>query len=255
MKTRTIFTSLTLLIVLVLLQSSSIQQQPTARQIIEKMEEQTRGNSLYSEMSMTTVRPRFTREVTMKTWSKGEKYSMILITAPARDKGTAYLKRDKEIWNYVPNIDRLIKLPPSMMSQSWMGSDFSNDDLVRESSNINDFNHKIVDTVKYGGFDCWVLELTPKKGTSIIYGKVKMWITKSHYLQLRIENYDDKGVLASTLLFKNIKKMGGRTIPTEIEVIPADKKGQKTILKYIDAKFNTPIEDSFFTTQNMRNLS
>ena len=250
-----IFTMLILLGSLVLFQGSNTLQQPTAKQIIEKMEAQSRGNTLYAEMTMTTVRPRFTREISMKTWAKGEKYSMILITAPARDKGTAYLKRDKEIWNYVPNIDRLIKLPPSMMSQSWMGSDFSNDDLVRESSNINDFNHKIVDTVKYAGHDCWVIELTPKKGTSVIYGKVKMWITKAHYLQLRIENYDDKGVLASTLLFSNIKKMGGRTIPTEVEMIPADKKGHKTKMKYIDAKFNTPIEDSFFTTQNMRNLS
>jgi outer membrane lipoprotein-sorting protein len=226
----------------------------TAKQIIEKMEAQMRGNTLYAEMTMTTVRPRYTREVTMKTWMKGEKYSMVLITAPARDKGTAYLKRDKEIWNYVPNIDKLIKLPPSMMSQSWMGSDFSNDDLVRESSNINDFTHKIIDTVKYGGYDCWVLELTPKQGTSIIYGKVKIWVSQKHYLQLRIENYDDKQVLVSTMLFKNVKTMGGRMMPTEVEIIPAGKKGHKTMLKYLDAKFNAPIEDSFFTVQNMKTL-
>jgi outer membrane lipoprotein-sorting protein len=226
----------------------------TAKQIIEKMEAQMRGNTLYSEMTMTTVRPRYTREVTMKTWMKGERYSMILITAPARDKGTSYLKRDKEIWNYVPNIDKLIKLPPSMMSQSWMGSDFSNDDLVRESSSINDFTHKITDTVKYDGYDCWVLELTPKQGTSIIYGKVKIWVSQKHFLQLRVENYDDKQVLVSTMTFRDVKTMGGRLMPTVIEIIPAGKKGHKTILKYLDVRFNTPIEDSFFTVQNMKSL-
>lgn len=226
----------------------------TAKQIIEKMESQMRGNTLYTEMSMTTVRPRYTREVTMKTWMKGEKYSMVLITGPARDKGTAYLKRDKEIWNYVPNIDRLIKLPPSMMSQSWMGSDFTNDDLVRESSSINDFTHKIIDTVKYDGYDCWVIEMTPRQGSSVVFGKVKIWVSQKHFLQHRIENYDDKNVLVSTLLFSKVKTMGGRLMPTEVEIIPAGKKGHKTILKYLDAKFNAPIDDNFFTVQNMKNL-
>jgi outer membrane lipoprotein-sorting protein len=255
MKTNWIFTTLALVALFLLIQGSSLpSQQPSARQILERMEAQTRGSSMYAEMTMTTVRPRFTRDVTMKTWSKGDEYSMILITAPARDKGTAYLKRAKEIWNYVPAIDRLIKLPPSMMSQSWMGSDFSNDDLVRESSTLNDFKYRIVNTSEYGGHTCWVLDLIPKEGASVVYGRVRMWVTQEHYIQLKVENYDEKGTLASSVRFSNIRKMGGRMMATEVEIIPADKKGHKTVLRYAEAKFNIPIEDSFFTVQQMRNL-
>ena len=233
---------------------SSAIAQTSAADIIKKMEDRMRGESSYSEMRMTTVRPRFTREVTMKTWSKGENFSLIQITGPARDKGTAFLKRGKEIWNYVPNIDRLIKMPPSMMSQSWMGSDFSNDDLVRESSTIEDYNHRILRSEKYNGYDCWVLELKPKPESSIVFGKVLMWVAKDLYLQLKVENYDEDDVLVSTILFDNIRDMGGRKIPTRMEVIPADKKNHKTVLEYLDARFNIDIKDSFFSQQNLRNL-
>lgn len=239
---------------LIILCSVAVYSQESAANIIKKMEDQMRGESSYSEMKMTTVRPRYTREVTMKTWAKGEDYSLILIAAPARDKGTAYLKRGKEIWNYVPNIDRMIKMPPSMMSQSWMGSDFSNDDLVRESSTIEDYKHKILKTETYNGYDCWVLELIPKPESSIVYGKVLMWVSKDLYVQLKIENYDEDNVLVSTLLFDDIKDFGGRKIPAKMEMIPADKKSQKTVLEYLDAKFDIVIEDSFFSQQNLKNV-
>lgn len=233
---------------------ATLKAQETARQIIEKMEDQMRGTSSYFEMTMTTVRPRYTRDVSMKTWTKGEDFSLILITAPARDKGTAFLKRQKEIWNYVPNIDRMIKMPPSMMSQSWMGSDFSNDDLVRESSTITDYQHRILREEVYQNRNCWVLELIPKPESSVVYGKVLLWVDKQHYIQLKIENYDEDGSLVSTLLFSDVKQMGGRTIPTLLEMIPADKPNQKTVIRYSEAKFNIPIEESFFSVQNLKNI-
>lgn len=234
--------------------STLVNSQESAADIIKKMEDQMRGESSYSEMKMTTVRPRYTREVTMKTWAKGEDYSLILITGPARDKGTAYLKRGNEIWNYVPNIDRMIKMPPSMMSQSWMGSDFSNDDLVRESSTIEDYKHKVLRSERYNAYDCWVLELLPKPESAIIYGKVLMWVAKDIYVQLKIENYDEDNTLVSTLLFDDVKELGGRKIPAKMEMIPADKKNQKTSIEYLDAKFDIDIEDSFFSQQNLKNV-
>jgi outer membrane lipoprotein-sorting protein len=243
-----------LFFLLVTLVPPPVRAQETARQIIEKTEQQMRGETMYSELTMTTVRPRYTRDVTMKTWSKGEDFSLILITAPARDKGTAFLKRQKEIWNYVPNIDRMIKMPPSMMSQSWMGSDFSNDDLVRESSTISDYRHSILREEVCEGRSCWVLELIPKPESSIVYEKVLVWIDKQHYIQLKIENYDEDGSLVSTLLFSEVKLMGGRTMPTLMEMIPADKPNQKTVIRYTDARFNAPIEESFFSVQNLKNI-
>ncbi len=256
MKTQTNFLLITSFSLLILLGAAlgELFAAETAKSIIEKMEDQMRGESSYFEMTMTTVRPRYTRDVSLKTWTKGEEYSMILITAPARDKGTSFLKRGNEIWNYMPNIDRMIKMPPSMMSQSWMGSDFSNDDLVRESSNINDYSHSILREEAIDGFECWILELIPHPESSIIYSKVLIWVAKEIYVQLRIENYDEDDFLVSTLNFKEVKEMGGRIIPTLMEMIPADKPNQKTTLKYADAKFNIPIEESFFSVQNLKNI-
>jgi outer membrane lipoprotein-sorting protein len=245
---------LSLVILTTLMCLNSAVAQSSAADIIKTMEDRMRGVSSYSEMKMTTVRPRYTREVTMKTWAKGEDFSLILITGPARDKGTAYLKRAKEIWNYVPNIDRMIKMPPSMMSQSWMGSDFSNDDLVRESSTIDDYMHRIVRSETYNGYNCWVLELVPKPESSIVYGKVLMWVAKDLYVQLKVENFDEDGILVSSVLFDAIKDLGGRKIPSKMEVIPADKKNQKTVLEYLDARFNFDIKESFFSQQNLKNL-
>ncbi|MFN8688410.1 MAG: outer membrane lipoprotein-sorting protein, partial [Cyclobacteriaceae bacterium] len=119
-------------------------QSLTAEEIVRKTDENMRGNTLQAEMVIRTLRPTWTREMGVKTWMKGGDYAMILITAPAKEKGVAFLKRTKEVWNWVPTLERSIKLPPSMMSQSWMGTDFTNDDLVKESSVVKDYAHTLL---------------------------------------------------------------------------------------------------------------
>ena len=123
---------------------SAFQISLSADEIVSQAENKLRGESSYSEMSMQIVRPDWTREMKMKSWSLGDEFALILITEPARDAGTAFLKRKNEIWNWQPTIERVVKLPPSMMSQSWMGSDFTNDDLVQESSRVKDFSHTLI---------------------------------------------------------------------------------------------------------------
>jgi outer membrane lipoprotein-sorting protein len=226
----------------------------SATEIIEQMEERMRGESSLAEMTMTIERPRYTRDVSMKAWALGEDYSLILITAPARDRGTTFLKRRNEIWNYVPNIDRTIKMPPSMMSQSWMGSDFTNDDLVRESSTIHDYDHRILREETIDGRDSWVLELIPKPDTPIVWGKVLIWVDQEHYILLKEENYDQRDNLANTIIFTNIREMGGRVFPSKMTLTPADKPGQRTILEYETLEFDIDINESFFTQQNMRRV-
>ncbi|MBW6498950.1 MAG: outer membrane lipoprotein-sorting protein [Bacteroidales bacterium] len=157
----TIFLSATILIF-----SEAAAQDP--REILRKVEDNMRGDASYTEMTMTTVRPRYTREISMRSWSLGDDFALIMITAPARDQGTAFLKREKEIWNFVPSIDRTVKMPPSMMSQSWMGSDFTNDDLVRGSSTIDDFTHRLLRSETMNGHDCRVLELKPKPEAPVV---------------------------------------------------------------------------------------
>lgn len=227
---------------------------PDAADIIRRMEDTMRGESSYTVMTMKIERPRYTREVTMRAWSLGEDYSLILVTAPARDEGTAFLKRRNEIWNYVPSIDRVIKMPPSMMSESWMGSDFTNDDLVRESSVIQDYDHRLLRTESYAGYDCHVLELVPKPDKPIVWGKVLVWVSTDSYMQLRVENFDQRGELANTMELDQILELGGRKLPTRMTLIPADRPQQRTILGFREMEFDIDIDESFFTQQNMRRV-
>ena len=229
-------------------------QGQTATEIIQKAEAKLRGDQAYGEMKMTIVRPTWTREITMKSWTKGEEYSLVVVTAPARDKGMAFLKRSKEIWNWQPSIDRSIKMPPSMMMQSWMGSDFTNDDLVRQSSLSSDFSHKLIGTEVVDGRKCHKIELTPKPNAAVVWGKIIMWIDEKDLLEMKVAFYDEDGYLVNTLYGKNIKTLGGRTIPTRLDLVPADKEGQKTIIEQLALDFSVKLDASFFSVQNLKKV-
>lgn len=223
-------------------------------EIIRKADEKFRGNSSQGEMTMIIERPTWSREVTMKNWTLGNHYSLIYITAPAKEKGQVFLKRNKEMWNWVPNIERMIKIPPSMMMQSWMGSDFTNDDLVRESSLAKDYEHKLLAEEKIAGYDSYKIELIPKEDAPVVWGKVVMWISKTDYLWLKGEYYDEDGILVNTEILSDIKMMGNRKMPTRLEMIPADKPGQKTVLIFKNIEFDVKIDESFFSQQNMKKV-
>ena len=248
----TIKKALSVIILLFIVASTS--QAQSAEEIIQQMEDVMRGESSYAEMTMTIDRPRYTREISMKAWALGEEYSLILITSPARDEGTTYLKRQNEIWNYVPNIDRTIKMPPSMMSQSWMGSDFTNDDLVRESSTLEDYDHSILREEPLDGRDTWVMELIPKPDAAIVWGKVLIWVDKEHFILLKEENYDQNEQIENTIHFSEISEIGNRVFPTKMLLQPADNPNQKTIMEYQELEFDIDINESFFTQQNMRRV-
>ncbi len=224
------------------------------REIIRQMEDNMRGEASYNEITMEVIRPRYTRKVSMRSWALGEDYSLLYITAPSRDEGTAFLKRGNEIWNYVPNIDRTVKMPPSMMSQSWMGSDFSNDDLVRGVSIVDDYTHTLLRAEDLDGHECYVVEMIPHPNAPVVYEKVLYWVSTRHYLPVKNENYDEFGDLASTLHFKEIKQMGGRYLPTILEMIPHDKEGHITIMTTHAAEFDISLDETFFSQQNMRNI-
>lgn len=227
----------------------------TALEIIKTADDRARGiTSSQGEMKMTIIRPTWKREVSIKSWSKGKDYSLMLIIAPARDKGAAFLKRENEIWNWQPTIDRAIKLPPSMMMQSWMGSDFTNDDLVRESSVVIDYTHKLLGEEMIEGRNCYKIELTPKPDAPVVWGKVISWISKDDYLQLKTEFYDEDGYLVNTMYGKEVKMIGGRLLPTRLEMIPAEEEGKMTVVEQIDIVFDEPIDESFFSIQNMKRV-
>ncbi len=225
-----------------------------ATEIVRKSNDNIMGATSKAVAKMTIIRPDWTREVSMKMWSKGTEYFLIYITAPAREKGQVFLKRKKELWNWMPSIGRMIKLPPSMMMQSWMGSDFTNDDLLKQSSIVTDYEHKIIRAEKIEGYDCYVIEFTPKPDAAVVWGKVIMWISKEKYLQLKAEYYDEMDALISVMNGSKVKNVGDRFIPTKLEMTPADEPGNKTIFEYSEIKFNVPIKDSFFSKQNMKRV-
>lgn len=228
--------------------------EPTALEIIEKMDDRLRGNSSETTMTMKIVRPKWTRTMTMKSWSKGDKYSLILVTGPARDKGTAFLKRDKEMWQWQPTISRVIKFPPSMMSGSWMGSDLTNEDLSNQSSIVTNYTHKKLAKQNVEGRLCYQIQLTPKPDAPVVWGKVLMWVDVKDFMQMKTEFYDEDNYLVNTMLSKNVKTMGGRLLPTKMEIIPVDEPGNKTILEYTAMKFEVKLADSFFSVQNMKKI-
>jgi outer membrane lipoprotein-sorting protein len=234
---------------------SFAQTTPDPKEIITEADARMRGvSSSQGTMKMTIVRPTWTREMTMKSWSKGQDYSLILVTAPARDKGAAFLKREREMWNWQPSIDRIIKLPPSMMSQGWMGSDLTNDDLVKQASIIVDYTHKIIGEEEIEGRQTWKIELTPLEDAAVVWGKVIMWVSHKDYLQLKTEFYDEDDYLVNTIYGKNIKEMGGKVLTSLMEVIPAEEEGHKTTIEYLDLVFDKKIDDNFFSTQNMKRV-
>src|SRR5574337_1338060 len=130
-----------------------------AKEIVQKADEKMRGNTSVATVTVQTVRPTWMREMNIKTWTKGSQYALILVTSPEREKGNAFLKRDKEVWNWVPSIERVVKLPPSMMSQSWMGTDFTNDDLVKESSVTEDYDHSIIGDTTIDNRNCYIIQM------------------------------------------------------------------------------------------------
>ena len=227
----------------------------SAKEIIQKSDAKLRGvSSSRAEMTMTIVRPSWKREMKLKSWSKGQQFSLILVTAPARDKGVSFLKRSKEIWNWQPTIERTIKMPTSMMGQSWMGSDLKNDDLVDQTSIVDDFNHKLLGMETIEGRECYKIELIPHEDSAVVWGKIISWVDKKDFIDMKSEFYDEDDYLVQTMMASNAKKMGGKTIATTLTVIPADEEGHKTVMTYNSIEFDQPIKESFFSIQNMKRV-
>jgi len=229
-------------------------QAQDAYDIVKKSDEKSKGISSYSEFKMQINRTDWQREIEMKAWSQGDEESLILITAPKRDAGTAFLKKKNEMWNWQPTIERVIKMPPSMMMQSWMGSDFTNDDLVQESSIVKDYIHRLAGEEMIEGRLCYVVDLTPKEDAAVVWGKVKMWISKEELLQLKVEFFDEDDYLVNTMYGINVKMMGGRLLPSLLKIVPEEEPGNYTLLEYVQIQFGVQHKKNFFTIQNMKRI-
>lgn len=226
----------------------------TAEEIIKKADEKVRGKTNQSEMRMEIIRPTWQRDLSFKAWGRGMDYSMTYITSPARDKGQVFMKRQTEMWNWMPTIGRMIKIPASMMSQGWMGSDYTNDDILKESSMVVDYRHSLVAEETIEGLECYKIRMDPKEEAAVIWGRVFKWITKDEFIQIRSEYYDEDQELVKSDFAYDLQVMDGRLIPTRIEIVPADEEGKKTVLYITDIKFDIELPESFFSQQNMKRI-
>ncbi len=229
-------------------------QNITAKDIVAKANELLRGKTSYSEMEMVISRPKWSRTLRFKGWSKGSGFSMIYVTYPDKEQGQVFLKRHNEMWNYMPGIEKMIKIPPSMMMQSWMGSDLTNDDLIKGASIVDDYDHKILREEVIFDYECYVIELIPKEDALVVWGKIISWISRNGYMNLRNEYYDEDMILVNTEELSKIKNISGRIMPTFFKVIPEENKGNKTTMEFKDVDFDIPIEDEFFSIQNMKRV-
>jgi len=226
--------------------------QESARDIVDRVDRLLRGNSSRGTMRMDIVTVHWSRSMEMRIWSLGTKYALIRVTAPQKDAGTATLKAGTDIWNYLPRVDRTIKLPPSLMSASWMGSHFTNDDLVKESRMIDDYDITIGFDGERDGVEVWEFVLVPKPEAAVVWGKVVEQVRKRDLMPLWANYYDDRGELARTLRFEDFRTMGGRLVPAKMVVLPADKPGESTTITYADLEFDVPLDPSFFSLRRLQ---
>ena len=230
-------------------------QSLTAKEVVAKSYNLFLGKSSFGEMKMTVERTTWSRSIQMQTWSLGDDYYIAYITSPARDKGQVFLKYKNEMWNYIPAINRIIKIPPSMMMQPWMGSDFTNNDLMKQNSIIKDYTHTFNGSEKIDNYDCYVITLKPLPEAAVVWGSIKMWIAKGNFNALKTEFYDTKGKLIKTETASDLKNMGGRLLATHLEMTSNIDKGHRTVINILNEKFDLRnINQKFFSIQNMKNI-
>lgn len=230
-----------------------------ARALARRVEETLRGDAVYLEARMTIESPRLPgpRVVAFRSWDEREDdQAFIRILAPPKDEGTGFLKLERNLWMYIPRVERTMRIPPSMMLQSWMGSDFTHDDLVRESSNVEDYDHELlgVDPSPEGHPErrAYVLEYLPHEDAPVVWGRIVAWIDTGWTVPLRQDFYDEDGERLRTMRFSDVRQVGERHFPYHWTMRPLDKEGHRTTIRIREIRFEPEIEESIFTLRNLR---
>lgn len=222
-----------------------------AQDIINRLDENFRGKDIYMQVSMKIVSMGHERVMKMQSYSRGSEKSFVKITYPPKDEGITFLSLDKEMWQYVPKIERIIKIPPSMMLQKWMGSDITNDDMVKQSSIVEDYTPKII---KREG-SVVTIELIPKENAPVVWGKIVTNIDTSTYTSNRDIFYDEEGKEVRFFIYENVKKIGAYYLPAYWRVESADKKESFTEIVLEDVKYDSNISDDYFTKSALKRFS
>jgi len=221
-------------------------------ELIRHIDELWRGNTSHATMSMSVKTQRYERSMTMEAWSRGKDYSLVLIRKPIKDRGIATLKVVENIWNYLPKINRVTRVPSSMMSGSWMGSHFTNDDLIKESSFQDDYTSNITFEGDRDGQSIYEITSLPKMDAAVVWGKVVMLIEQNTLAPYKAFYYDEEELLIRTMTFDQFQKIDGRTIPMRMSLQPEDKPEESTVIVYQNIAFEVALEDDFFSLKSLR---
>ncbi|MDX1674042.1 MAG: outer membrane lipoprotein-sorting protein [Longimicrobiales bacterium] len=229
------------------------QQLPSIDEVIDHLDELYRSESSHSVMTMTVVRERGTRELTLESWTKGEEEALVVIRSPAREAGTATLMTEEGLWNYAPRADRLIRIPTGLLSESWMGSHFTNDDLMRETRYDVDYDAEL-SWVDREGERYLQVTMTPKPDAPVVYTRIEFLLTPDDWIPVREEFYDE-GERVRTMTFDRVERVGGRPIPMRMTLRPVDEPDERTVVEYEQLEFDVEIADDLFTRRGLRRVA
>ena len=236
----------------ILFLSPSMAQEPDAAQLIRNAMDHWRGLTSYSDMTMTIHRPDWERSMTMRSWSKGDKLSLVRVVEPKKDAGNGTLLNDNNMWTYTPKINRIIKVPSSMMSQSWMGSDFSNKDISKSTDIIDKYDHELVGTEERDGHVYYTISSVPHEEAAVVWGKEVLTV-RDDYVLMEQQFWDQDGVLVKSMKTLEVVEMGGRAVARVMRMGKVDAPGEWTQLTAHSIEFDLELPGNLFTLSNLRN--
>lgn len=239
------------LIILGSAESVASAQDLTVTEMVRRYDRLLRGETNQWQVEMVVKTPRWERGYRMASWMAGERKTLIRVLAPKKSEGQGFLKLDLSLWMYLPTVERTIMIPPSMMLQDFLGSDFSYDDLVKAGRAVEDYTHRLLREETLDGTKTWVVELTPKPEAPVVYGKLILWLRFGDSVPVRQEFYDEGGVLLKTIQYSEVRQFNDRAIPSRWRVVNEIKKGNTTELRILDARFNLPLADELFTQRRL----
>jgi outer membrane lipoprotein-sorting protein len=223
-----------------------------AKEIVRAALNHWRGLTSQGEMTMTIHRPDWERSMSMQSWTQGEKQSLVRVTAPSKDRGNGTLMDDDKMWSFSPKVNRIIKVPSSMMNQSWMGSDFSNKDISRTDDIVEQYDHSLTSQTELDGHVVYEVESIPHEEAAVVWGKEVMTIRDDHVL-IEHRFYDQDMQLLKTLLTLEIAEMGGRTVASRQRMSKTEAPDEWTEISVDSIEFDIEISDNIFTLSNLRN--
>lgn len=221
-------------------------------EILDRVDDLFRGDASHGEMTMTITTAHWQRTLSVEFWSRGEDESLFRILAPKKEKGTATLRVGNDLWNYLPKVKRVVKLPSSMLSAAWMGSHFTNNDLVRDSRMADDYDFEQTYAGDRDGEEVIEITCIPKPEAPVVWGKVEVRVRRADYQPLASLYYDERLELARTMTFSDVADLGGRRLPSRLTVVPADEPDEKTVVEYHAIDFDPPLDDGLFSLRNLQ---